>query len=243
VIRLLKRKTKNEKTAADVLPAHIGFIMDGNRTWAKQRGQPGIFGHRRGAEVCKMVSENLIKRGVNTVSFFAFSTENWAREKSEVKFLMDFIESEMPNHVDHAMKNNIRIKVIGRKDTLSKKIVRMCEKFEKQTSENTAGTICFCLDYGGQDEIVRAAQSAIISGVPADELDADMFESFMDSGDLVPMDLMVRPGGHKRISNFMLWKLAYAELMFIDENWPEVNEKTLDKILAEFNTRKRKFGK
>ena len=247
-------KKKNAHHASSVthhvdVPQHIAFIMDGNRRWAKMRGQPGIYGHKCGADTAKKVAEYLLERGVSTISFYTFSIENWGRDKAEVKFLMDFIESEMPKHVDFAKEKNARVKFIGRRDHLSKKIVKLCEKFERETAGNTAGTIVFALDYGGQDEIVRAANDAIdyytANGLTTHDsrLTTHDFESFMDSGELLPIDLMVRPSGEQRISNFMLWKLAYAEFMFIPELWPDIDEKILDRILDEFSQRQRRFGK
>lgn len=251
MLGLKKKKSQEQEVVrtpeTESLPAHIAFIMDGNRRWAKMRGKPGIYGHKKGAEVARKVAEYLINRGVGTVSFYVFSIENWGRDKKEVDFLMQFIESEMPKHVAYAVKNNVRVKIIGRRNHLDKKIVKLCEKFERDTAENTAGTIVFALDYSGQDEIVRAANDAIAyykeNPTHDSRLTTHDFESFMDTGDLLPVDLMVRTSGEQRISNFMLWKLAYAELMFIPEHWPDVDEKILERILKEYSERERRFGK
>ncbi|MCL2331184.1 MAG: polyprenyl diphosphate synthase [Proteobacteria bacterium] len=245
----IKKQNTNDQipTTNDQLPQHIAFIMDGNRRWAAARGKPGLYGHKVGADVAAKVAEYLIKRGVGTVSFYVFSIENWGRDAAEVDFLMKFIQSEMPKLAARAAKNNIRMKFIGRRDHLAPKILKLCDKFEKDTAENTAGTLAFALDFGGQDEIVRAANDAIeyYRNNPTNDqrLTTADFESFMDTGELLPVDLMVRTSGEQRISNFMLWKLAYAELMFIPEHWPEVDEKILERILGDYAKRQRRFGK
>jgi len=221
-------------------PQHIAFICDGNRRWARKRGMPAVAGYKLGAEVVDKSAEFFINHGVSTVSFFLFSTENWIRPADEVKYLMDLMAAELQQHADRAHEKNIRVKIIGRRDRFSAKMVKMFESIEKKTSENTAGTIVMALDYGGQDEILRATNAAIENGKP---ISMEEFESFMDSGELLPIDLVVRTSEEQRISNFMLWKLAYAELMFYPKFWPALNEKDYEKILIEYSSRKRRFGK
>ncbi|MCL2017196.1 MAG: polyprenyl diphosphate synthase [Alphaproteobacteria bacterium] len=234
-----------KKTSAvpAVVPAHIAFICDGNRRWAKMRGMPSMEGHREGAKSVDKTVEHLLALGVSTMSFFVFSTDNWGREKREVDFLINFVLTEMPKRKKMAMEKNVRIKFIGRRNVLPPKIIKMCEKLEYETSENTAGTICFAFDYSGTDEIVRAARAAIESGIAPDALDRETFETFLDSGELPPIDLVVRTSGESRISDFMLWKLAYAELSFVSDLWPSMNPKILDRVLADYGKRKRRFGK
>ena len=233
------------------IPRHIAFICDGNRRWARMRGLPPTAGHAAGADVLKPLCEYFFSRGVSTLSFYIFSIENWGRDGKEVKFLMEFFENEMPKHVAHAHKKNIRIKFIGRRDHLPKAVLKMCLKFEKETAANDAGTIVFALDYGGQDEILRAAQAyadymaAQVWDKSANKatLDLETFESFMDTGELLPIDLLVRSSGEQRISNFMLWKLAYAELIFYPKYWPALKERDFETMLSEYSERKRRFGK
>ena len=223
------------------MPAHIAFIMDGNRRWARRRGLPPMEGHRRGGNVLEPLIRHLIlKRGVRTLSFFTFSSENWQRPKEEVDFLMNLVLSELPRLCRVAVDENARVKFIGRRDRLSPDIVRLFEKIERDTASGTRGTVVFAIDYGGKDELIRAANAAIENGNPVDE---ETFEAFMDTGDLAPIDLVVRTSGEQRLSNFMLWKLAYAEILFIAEDWPDVNEKICDRILDEFAKRGRRFGK
>lgn len=230
-----KKKNKQAK-----VPQHIAFICDGNRRWARMRGMPASYGHERGADIVDTASEYLIKHGVTTVSFFIFSIENWGRDKKEVDFLMNFMLREMPKHVKRADDKNIRVKFVGRRDHLSAKAVNMVEKLEADTCENTAGTIVFALDFGGMDEIVRAANAAIAIGKP---VDIKEFEALMDTGELLPIDMVVRTSGEQRVSNFMLWKLAYAELMFYPKHWPALRDRDFEKILIEYGKRQRRYGK
>jgi undecaprenyl diphosphate synthase len=221
-------------------PRHVAFICDGNRRWARSRGMPATSGHAAGAGIVDKASEFFIKRGVSTISYFLFSSENWTRDPGEVKFLMDMLARESQKHADRAHERNIRVKFIGRRDRFVPKTAKMLGDIEAKTAGNSAGTIVIALDYGGRDEIVRAANAAIAAGTPAN---AEDFERFMDSGGLPPIDLMVRTSGEQRISNFMLWKLAYAELMFYPKHWPALRERDFEKMLNEYSERKRRFGK
>lgn len=232
---MLFKKKQETKT-----PQHIAFICDGNRRWALKRGMPTVAGYKLGTKVVEKSAEFFIKHGVSTVSYFLFSTENWLRPADEVKYLMDLMAAELQLFVDRAHEKNIRIKIIGRRDRFSSKIVKMFEGIEKKTSENTVGTIVIALDYGGHDEILRGVNAAIENGK---SVSMEEFESFMDSGELLPIDLVIRTSEEERISNFMLWKLAYAELMFYPKFWPALNNKDYEKMLNEYSNRKRRFGK
>ncbi len=232
---MLFKKKKETK-----IPQHIAFICDGNRRWARNRGMPAVAGYKLGAEVVDKSAEFFIQHGVSTVSYFLFSTENWLRPADEVKYLMDLMTAELQQHADRAHEKNIRVKIIGRRDRFSAKVIKMFEGIENKTSENTAGTIVMALDYGGQDEILRATNAAIENGK---SVSMDEFESFMDSGELLPIDLVVRTSEEERISNFMLWKLAYAELIFYPKFWPALKTQDYEKMLNEYSNRKRRFGK
>jgi len=250
MFKLFRKKTNHESRTtnhgdAERIPQHIAFICDGNRTWAKSRSMPAIQGHRRAADsdISKMV-DWFIDRGVTTFTFFIFSTENWNRSKEEVDFLMKLFGEVFDKNYKDAGKKNLRFKVIGRRDRISKSLLRRAEKLEAETDDKTGGTVAFALDYGGHDEIVRAVRSAIESGIPASDIDEKTFETFMDTGDLLPIDLVVRTSSEQRISNFLLWKLAYAELFFMPQQWPEYvnNEGLWQKTLDEFAHRARRFG-
>ena len=235
------RKKRSEQTKPTKIPQHIAFICDGNRRWAEQRGLPPLMGHKAGISNFEGLVDWFIKRGVSTVSFFVFSTENWSRSKEEVDFLMDLFYTEMKNNLDKATQKNLRYRIVGSRKELPKKLADICNKLEESSTENTGGTVVFALNYGGQDEIVRAVNAAIENGQPVDK---ETFETFMDTGDLLPIDLVVRTSNEHRISNFLLWKLAYAELLFIPEHWPELvkSEKLWQHVLDEYTKRDRRFG-
>ena len=235
---------KNKNVVADApkkIPQHIAFICDGNRRWAENRGLPPLMGHQAGIANFENMADWFIKHGVTTLTFFIFSTENWDRSQEEVDFLMNLFCSEMEKNTKHALEQNIRYRVIGSRDRIPKKLAKLCDDLEKKSAENTGGTVVFALNYGGQDEIVRAVHAAIENGEPVTR---ETFETFMDTGDLLPIDLMVRTSNECRISNFMLWKLAYAELLFIPEHWPDLvrSEKLWNKVLDEYTKRDRRFG-
>ncbi len=235
-------KKKEEKyTAPNVIPQHIAFICDGNRRWAEMRGLPPLMGHKAGIANFENMVDWFIARGVSTVTFWIFSTENWTRSKEEVDFLMDLFYSELKKNMKHAVEKNLRYRVIGSRDRLPKKLADLCDKLEESSSENTGGTVVFALNYGGRDEIINAVNQAIAAGEPVDR---DTFETYMNSGDLLPIDLMVRTSNEFRISNFMLWKLAYAELLFVPQHWPEFvkSEQLWQHTLDEFAKRNRRFG-
>ena len=240
MVKLFKKKQAVENTAAKV-PQHIAFICDGNRRWAEQRGLPPLMGHQAGIANFENLVDWFMKRGVSTITFYIFSTENWTRSKDEVDFLMDLFYTEMKKNLKNALEKNLRYRVIGSRDRLPKKLANMCDKLEEQSAENTAGTVVFALNYGGQDEIVNAVNTAIENG---ESVTRETFETYLDTGDLLPIDLMVRTSNEHRISNFLLWKLAYAELLFIPEHWPELvkSEKLWQYTLDEFAKRNRRFG-
>lgn len=235
------RKKTSEPTKPIKIPQHIAFICDGNRRWAESRGLPPLMGHKAGLDSNSNMIDWFIAHGVSTVTFFIFSTENWSRSKEEVDFLMDLFYTVMKNNLENLVTKNLRYRIVGSREGLPKKLAEICDKLEDMSAENTGGTVVFALNYGGQDEIVRAVNAAIENGQPVDK---ETFETFMDTGDLLPIDLVVRTSNEHRISNFLLWKLAYAELLFIPEHWPELvkSEKLWQYILDEYTKRNRRFG-
>ncbi len=241
MFKIFKPKPQATTPVIQKIPNHIAFICDGNRRWAENRGMAPLLGHKAGIANFEGLVDWFIAKGVSTITFFVFSTENWSRSDEEVNFLMDLFYSEMQNNLKNALEKNIRYRIIGTRDRLPKKLADACDKLEADSAENTAGTVVFALNYGGQDEIVNAVNVAIENGQAVDK---EGFESLMDTGELLPIDLMVRTSNEYRISNFLLWKLAYAELMFIPEHWPELvkSEKLWTKVLNEYTTRDRRFG-
>ena len=238
MIRFFKKKNDIEITK---IPQHIAFICDGNRRWAEQRGLPPLQGHLAGISNFENLVDWFIGRGVSTITFYIFSTENWNRTQEEVDFLMDLFYKELSKNMKHAMEKNLRYRVVGSRAKLPEKLAKLCDKLEESSAENTGGTVVFALNYGGQDEIIRAVNDAIKDGKP---IDKETFETYLDTGDLLPVDLMVRTSNENRISNFLLWKLAYAELLFIPEHWPELvrSEKLWQHVLQEYQKRDRRFG-
>ena len=239
MLKLFRKKT--ESSAPRAVPKHIAFICDGNRRWAEERGLPPLMGHQAGIANFENLVDWYIARGVTTITFFVFSTENWNRSKEEVDFLMDLFYTELKKNKKHALEKNLRYRVIGSRDRLPARLAKMCDELEESSAENTGGTVVFALNYGGMDEIVDAVNAAIDAGEPVTR---ETFETYLDTGDLLPVDLMVRTSNEIRISNFLLWKLAYAELMFVPEHWPELvkSEKIWQRTLDEFARRNRRFG-
>lgn len=240
MFKFLKKKTAPVTETAKI-PQHIAFICDGNRRWAEARGLPPLMGHKAGISNFENLVDWYIARGVSTITFFLFSTENWNRTQEEVDFLMDLFYTELHNNMKHALEKNLRYRVIGSRKRLPKRLANMCDKLEQSSAENTGGTVVFALNYGGQDEIVTAVNAAIENGAPVTR---ETFETFLDTGELLPIDLMVRTSNEFRISNFLLWKLAYAELMFVPEHWPDLvkSEKMWQQTLDEYARRNRRFG-
>ena len=241
MFKFFKKNKKVVDTTSKKIPQHIAFICDGNRRWAENRGLPPLMGHQAGIANFENMVDWFIKKGVTTITFFIFSTENWNRSEEEVNFLMDLFYTELNKNLKHALEHNLRYRVIGSRDRLPKKLAKLCDELEEKSAENTGGTVVFALNYGGQDEIVRAVNAAIDNG---EHVSCESFETFMDTGDLLPIDLMVRTSNECRISNFLLWKLAYAELLFVPEHWPDLvrDEKLWQHVLDEFSNRNRRFG-
>ena len=234
-------KSKRTPVATGKIPQHIAFICDGNRRWAENRGLPPLMGHQAGIANFENLVDWFLKRGVSTVSFWLFSTENWNRSQEEIDFLMDLFYTELKKNLKNAIDKNLRYRVIGSRDRLPAKLAKLCDELEEKSADHTGGTVVFALNYGGKDEIIDAVNAAIENGEPVTK---ETFETFMDTGDLLPVDLMVRTSNEYRISNFMLWKLAYAELLFVPEHWPDFvkSEKLWQYTLDEFAKRNRRFG-
>ncbi len=234
-------KSKCTPVATGKIPQHIAFICDGNRRWAENRGLPPLMGHQAGIANFENLVDWFLKRGVSTVSFWLFSTENWNRSQEEIDFLMDLFYTELKKNLKNAIDKNLRYRVIGSRDRLPAKLAKLCDELEEKSADHTGGTVVFALNYGGKDEIIDAVNAAIENGEPVTK---ETFETFMDTGDLLPVDLMVRTSNEYRISNFMLWKLAYAELLFVPEHWPDFvkSEKLWQYTLDEFAKRNRRFG-
>lgn len=222
---------------------HLGFIVDGNRRWARDRGLSTYDGHKRGYEVLKNIAYAARERGISYVSAYTFSTENWKRSKEEVGYLMDLFLWAFNHDMGKMVRDGFRIVFLGSRENLSAKVIKAIEKTERDSAENTSCTLALCFNYGGQMEIADACRKIVESGIPADEITEETVAKNLYHADIPAIDMMVRSSGEMRLSNFMLWRVAYAELMFIDKKWPDMTADDLGDIIAEFDSRQRRFGK
>lgn len=224
---------------------HVAIIMDGNNRWAKQRGLPGAAGHKRGVERVRDVLEACRHVGIEVLTLFAFSSENWSRPKMEVAGLMTLFSIYLKKETAKLKEEGVRIQVIGARDKFSKKLKEQIEWAEQETAAGTM-TLALAVDYGGRWDIAQAAKT-IAKKVQRGELlpehiDETLFDQYVCIGDLPPVDLLIRTSGELRISNFLLWQCAYAEFYFTDVYWPDFDEAQLHRALAEFRRRQRRFG-
>lgn len=225
-----------------VIPRHLGYIIDGNRRWAKQHGLPTYEGHLAGYNVLKEVALENLSLGVEYMSIYIFSTENWSRSQQEVKGLMSLILRLFTTDADMFDSYNVRLKVLGGRDRLDIKILKAIDSLEARTANNTAGTLVICLNYGGQSEIVDAVKAIVRSGVDADDITADLIAENLYDAEVPPVDMIVRTSGEKRLSNFMLWRAAYSEFLFLDKLWPDMTKEDVTAIIKEYSKRNRRFG-
>jgi undecaprenyl diphosphate synthase len=225
-----------------LIPQHIGFIIDGNRRWAKKHGIPTYEGHLAGYNALKDVAFATLERGVKYMSIYIFSTENWKRSQEEISGLMSLILRLFTTDAKYFEENDIKLRVLGMRDGLDQKILDAMDTLEERTKNNQNGTLAICLNYGGQREIVDAVKKIVQSGVSADDVTEDLIAENLYGSEVPPMDLMVRTSGEKRLSNFMLWRAAYSEFLFLDKMWPEMTKEDVDDIIEEYTRRHRRFG-
>ena len=222
---------------SEFLPKHLGFIVDGNRRWARERGLPTLEGHRRGIDLVADIAEECHKKGVKIASFYIFSTENWNRSKEEVDYLMDLVEKCLKKFIKKCLKNDTRIAILGTKERLSEKLKAIVEEAEEKTKECKENILALCFNYGGKQEIVDAVNK--IDG----EVTVDKIEENLYHPEVPPVDMVVRTSGEQRISGFMLWRMAYSEMLFLDKKWPDMTKEDVSMVLEEFANRNRRFGK
>jgi undecaprenyl diphosphate synthase len=219
------------------LPAHVAIIMDGNGRWARQRGKPVKFGHRHGAEVARSVVEACVERNIPFLTLFAFSSENWSRPIAEVDGLMALFLSVLKrSEINQFQQKEVKFNFIGKRDDLAPKLLRSMDEVESLTENNTGTTVTVAVDYGGRWDITEAGQ------IRSSDIDADLLRAQTSLGLIPDPDLCIRTGGEKRISNFLLWQLAYTEFYFADCYWPEFTEAEFQRALEEFASRQRRFG-
>ena len=228
------------------IPRHIAVIMDGNGRWAKERGLPRREGHRAGAESVREVTETCIELGVEYLTLFAFSSENWNRPQAEVKALMNLLDRFLAEKAKELDKQKIRLLAIGQLERLPAKTRALLDKIIARTADHTAMTLVLALSYGGREEIVAAARSLAADAVagtltPAD-IDATLFASRLQSAGIPDPDLLIRTSGEMRVSNFLLWQISYAEIVIVKKFWPDFRRKDLTEAVQEYQRRHRRFG-
>lgn len=221
---------------------HIGIIMDGNRRWAQERGLPSLAGHRRGYETFKKLGDWCISHGIEVLTVFAFSTENWGRAKKEVRYLMGLLDMTLTRDIDELHRKNIRLIVIGRVKELPKRLQDHITAAVAKTKNNTAGTIQLAINYGGRAEIVDAVKRIVATARDASKITEAAISQALYTADQPDPDLIIRTSGEIRTSGFLAWQGAYSELLFLDKYWPDFTERDLDQALAEYRRRQRRFG-
>lgn len=228
------------------IPNHVAIILDGNGRWAKSKGMPRNYGHTVGAKNVETVCKAANDLGIKYLTLYAFSTENWNRPDSEVEALMKLLESYLKNCIKTADKNNMRVRVIGEISRLSEKFQNRIKELEELSSTNTGLNLTIAINYGSRDEMLRAMKKMISDHdkglLEIDDLDDDKFSSYLDTRDLPDPDLLIRTSGEQRLSNYLLWQLAYTEFYFTDVPWPDFHKKELEEAVRAYNNRERRFG-
>ncbi len=226
---------------------HLAIIMDGNGRWAAKRGLPRSAGHKKGAETLKEIAKAAADLGIKYLTLYAFSTENWGREKTEVDALMKLLRDYLKSDLQEIKENSIRIMFIGERQMLAPDIVEQMSKIEAETKDNPRMTLCIALSYGSRAEIVHAARKIALlakrGDILVDDIDLKMFSDMLYTKDIPDPDLLVRTGGEKRVSNYLLWQIAYAELAFSDVLWPDFSRRDLENLITDYQSRERRYGK
>lgn len=229
-----------------VIPEHVAVILDGNGRWAKKRGIPRAMGHKAGCETLEKMVRTASDAGIKFFTVYGFSTENWKRSSEEVSALMQLFRYYMVRLLHIASANNVRVKMIGEKSRFAPDLIQGIDNLEEGTRDNTGMTFIIAINYGGRDEIVRAAKAMALDyqkqGEDISRADEAVFASYLDTAGIPDPDLMIRTSGELRLSNYLLWQLAYAELYVTDCLWPDFNQEELEKAIAAYNSRERRFG-
>ena len=223
------------------VPENVAIITDGNGRWAERKEMPRREGHKQGVKTLKEITRAAGRMGISYLTVYAFSTENWKRPSWEVKFLMKLFSRTISNEILELQENDVRIKVLGRRDELSSTLIKEIDYIENKTANNEGLTLNIAFNYGGRAEIVDTAQK-ICRELNSEEIDEETFSKFLYNNDCPDVELLIRTGGEKRISNFLLWELAYAELYFSSTYWPDFSVEDLKEALNDFSERHRRFG-
>ena len=228
------------------IPYHIAVIMDGNGRWAKKRMLPRMVGHREGAKRVKEILREAKRIGVKALTIFAFSTENWNRPRKEIEFIFSHLIRFLRSYREEFIKKDIKFKAIGKRDRFSKKVIEEIKKTEDATKNNKSFTFNVALDYGGKWDIVNAAKriakKCVDKSISWEDIDEELFNKYLSLGNVPAPDLLIRTSGEKRISNFLIWNLAYSEFYFTPVFWPEFNKEQLHKAIKAYSQRNRRFG-
>jgi len=225
------------------IPRHVGYIVDGNRRWAKKHGLPTYEGHLAGYNALKDVAVATLEAGAEFMSAYIFSTENWTRSADEVKRLMGLTLKILTSDIPIFNTYNVRLRIIGSREGVDPKIVKAMVNAEEATAGNTGGTLALCFNYGGHQEITDAVKKIVASGAKEDEVTTQLIADNLYLPDVPPIDVIVRTSGEMRISNFMLWRAAYSEFIFLDQMWPDMTKDDVTAIMKEYSRRGRRFGK
>ncbi len=225
-----------------MLPIHVGIIPDGNRRWAKDQGLTSVEGHQAGVAALKRVCYAGLDQGIKTITYFAFSSENWQRTPDEVKYLMELFVNKLTTEIAEVHDKGVRFRMLGSRQGLGKRLLAAIDRAEELTAKNAGGTLAICLNYGGEQELADATAELIRKGTKAADVTPELLAQHLYVPDLPPIDLVIRTSGERRLSGFMLYRAAYAELYFVDKHWPDFSADDLGEALADYGKRKRRFG-
>ena len=226
------------------IPQHLGIIIDGNRRWAKKRNLPTFFGHKKGLDNLRKISSYAFKKGVRYLTIFAFSTENWKRDKKEVDYLMRLLKNAFSKkYIEELTKNEVKVNFIGQVKRLPKELRQKIKEVESLTERNKKYVFNIALSYGGRADIVEAVKKIVKKRIDVKEIDEELFSKFLWTRGMPDPDLVIRTGDEKRVSNFLIWQMAYSELYFSKKFWPEFSKKDLDNAFLDYTRRQRRFGK
>lgn len=239
--------SKKDKIDKEKLPIHVAIIMDGNGRWAKRRGNQRIFGHRNGVKAVRAVTEAAAELGMGFLTLYAFSTENWNRPKKEVDALMSLLVSTIADETPTLMKNNVKLNVIGCKDTLPGSVKSNLEKCINDTKDNSGLVLTLALSYSARWEIINAVQNILEESKNKDfnieDVDAEFFSNYLQTKNIPDPELLIRTSGEFRVSNFLLWQIAYTEFYFTETLWPDFSKEEFYKAILSYQNRERRFGK
>lgn len=243
-----RKKEQNDNIELDYnnIPQHVAIIMDGNGRWAKQRNMPRTMGHKAGVETIRRVVKEADRLGIKYITLYAFSTENWKRPKDEVNALMKLLVQYLKSEVAELHKNGVVLKVLGDIDALQKECKKEIEESIELTKNNTGLVLNVAFNYGGRDEIIRAVKNIIndvqSENINKENINQDLFSEYLYTKDSPDPDLIIRPSGEQRISNFLLWQCAYSEFWYSNVNWPDFSEKDLQQAIYDYQNRDRRYG-